>query len=50
MTHPLRGKVAIAGFGTFNIGEAPGYSATENMAGAALRAIADAGLQPAKTC
>ena len=47
MSHPLRGKVAIAGFGTFNIGEAPGYSATENMGGAALRAIADAGLQVA---
>lgn len=41
----LRGKAAIAGIGTFNIGEAPGFSATENMAGAALRAIDDAGLK-----
>lgn len=45
MTKALRGKVAIAGIATFNVGEAPGYSATENMGGAALRAIADAGLQ-----
>ncbi len=47
MTHPLRGRTAIAGIGTCNIGRAPGYSATENMAGAALAAIAEAGLTPA---
>lgn len=41
----LRGKAAIAGIGAFNIGEAPGFSATENMAGAALCAIDDAGLK-----
>jgi acetyl-CoA acetyltransferase len=44
MTGTLRGRAAIAGIGTYNVGEAPGFSATENMAGAALRAIADAGL------
>lgn len=45
MTHPLRGRTAIAGIGTHNIGNVPGFSATENMAGAALAAIRDAGLQ-----
>lgn len=48
MTHPLRGRTAIAGIGTFNIGRVPGFSATENMAGAALAAIAEAGLTPAQ--
>lgn len=45
MTFSLRGKAAIAGIATYNVGEAPGFSATENMGGAALRAIADAGLK-----
>ena len=45
MTRALRGKAAIVGIGTFNVGDAPGFSATENMGGAALRAIADSGLQ-----
>lgn len=46
MTHFLRGRTAIAGIGTFNIGKVEGFSATENMAGAALRAIAEAGMKP----
>lgn len=47
MSHFLRGRTAIAGIGTFNVGKVPGFSATENMAGAALAAIAEAGLRPA---
>jgi acetyl-CoA acetyltransferase len=39
-----RGRTAIVGAATFGIGEAPGYSATELLAKAALLAIADAGL------
>ncbi len=46
MTHPLRSRAAIAGIGTAGVGEAPGWSATELMAKAALAAIADAGLLP----
>lgn len=46
MTHPLRGRAAIAGIGTAGMGEAPGWSATELMGKAALAAIADGGLQP----
>lgn len=45
MSHFLRGRTAIAGIGTFNVGRVPGFNASENMAGAALRAIADAGLK-----
>jgi len=45
MTKSLRGKVAIAGVGSFNVGNVPGFSAIENLGGAALRAIADAGLK-----
>ncbi|MFM2279848.1 MAG: hypothetical protein RLZZ444_2079 [Pseudomonadota bacterium] len=45
MSHFLRGRTAIAGIGTFNVGKISGFNASENMAGAALRAIADAGLQ-----
>lgn len=44
MTHPLRGKTAIIGIGTAGMGEAPGFSATELMAQAALAALADAGI------
>jgi acetyl-CoA acetyltransferase len=44
MMRPLRGRTAIAGAATYNVGVIPGFSATENMAGAALRAIDDAGL------
>ncbi|KAA0890840.1 thiolase [Pusillimonas sp. ANT_WB101] len=44
MTRTLRGKVAIAGIGSFNVGSVPGFSAMENLGGAALRAISDAGL------
>lgn len=39
-----RAATAIAGAATFGIGEAPGYSAIELAASAALRAVADAGL------
>jgi len=46
VTHPLRSRAAIAGIGTAGVGEAPGWSATELMAKAALAAIADAGLLP----
>jgi acetyl-CoA acetyltransferase len=45
MSHSIRGRTAVAGIGTFNVGNVPGFNPTENMAGAALRAIADAGLQ-----
>jgi len=44
VTHLMRGRTAIAGIGTAGTGEAPGRSATELMAAAALAAIADAGL------
>ena len=40
----LRGKAAIAGIGSAGCGEAPGRSATELMAEAALTAVKDAGL------
>lgn len=46
MSHRLRGRTAIAGIGTYNIGKVEGFNATENMAGAALAAIAEAGLRP----
>lgn len=41
-----RGSSAIVGAATFGIGESPGWSATELAAAAAVRALADAGLQP----
>jgi acetyl-CoA acetyltransferase len=41
---PLRGAAAIVGIGSAGTGEAPGRTATELMAEAALAAIADAGL------
>lgn len=44
MTHPLRGRTAIVGVGAAGCGVAPGRTATELMAEAALVAIADAGL------
>jgi len=40
----IRGHAAIAGIGTAGLGEAPGWSATELMAQAAVTAVADAGL------
>lgn len=40
-----RGKVAIAGVGTFGCGEAPGFSDIELLAIAASRAVEDAGLK-----
>ncbi len=44
MAHALRGRTAVVGIGSAGTGEAPGRSATELMAEAALAAIADAGL------
>lgn len=44
MAHALRGKSAVVGLGAAGWGEAPGFNATEIMADAALKAIADAGL------
>lgn len=41
-----RGRAAFIGAATFGIGEAPGYSAMELAAHAALAALADAGLRP----
>jgi len=41
----LRGKTAIVGIGAAGLGEAPGFSAIELLGQAALKAIADAGLQ-----
>ena len=41
-----RGSSAIVGAATFGIGESPGWSAVELAAMAAVRALADAGLQP----
>ena len=43
--HPLRGKTAIVGIGAAGWGEAPGRSAMELLAEAALAAVADAGLK-----
>jgi acetyl-CoA acetyltransferase len=40
----LRGRAAIVGIGQAGCGEAPGFTATELMAQAALNALADAGL------
>lgn len=40
----IRGGTAVAGIGTAGLGEAPGWSATELMAKAAVAAVADAGL------
>lgn len=45
MAHALRGKAAIVGIGTAGMGEAPGRSAIELLAEAALAALDDAGLQ-----
>lgn len=45
MSSSLRGCSAVVGIGSFNVGEAPGFSAMENLAGAAHIAIADAGLE-----
>ncbi len=44
MAHALRRRTAIAGIATAGVGEAPGWSATELMAQAAVAAVADAGL------
>lgn len=48
MAHALRGKAAIVGIGTAGMGEAPGRSAIELLAEAALAALDDAGLQLAE--
>jgi acetyl-CoA acetyltransferase len=45
MIRDLRGKTAIVGAGLFNVGVVPGFSAMENLAGAAIRAIDDSGLK-----
>lgn len=45
MSTSIRGKTAIVGAGTFNVGNVPGFSAIENLGGAAVRAVADAGLK-----
>jgi acetyl-CoA acetyltransferase len=44
MTHPLRGRTAVIGIGSFGCGVAPGWSATELMAQSAILALEDAGL------
>ncbi len=44
MARALRGKVAVVGTGTAGMGEAPGRSAIELLAEAALAALDDAGL------
>ncbi len=44
MTHPIRGRTAIIGIGSFGNGEAPGWSATELMCQSAILALEDAGL------
>ncbi len=44
MARALRGKVAVVGIGTAGLGEAPGRSAIELLAEAALAALDDAGL------
>lgn len=41
----LRGKIAIAGVGTFGCGESPGYTDIELLARAAKAAVDDAGLK-----
>ncbi|HEY5755421.1 MAG TPA: thiolase [Steroidobacter sp.] len=41
-----RGSSAIVGAATFGLGEAPGWTSIELAAMAAVRALADAGLQP----
>jgi acetyl-CoA acetyltransferase len=45
MTHALRGKSAIVGTGYYGIPSSPGLSALDLMAGAAARALEDAGLR-----
>lgn len=44
MSTRLRGKSAIVGVGTYGLGESPGMTPMELMAGASLKAIADAGI------
>lgn len=48
MARALRGKVAVVGIGTAGMGEAPGRSAIELLAEAALAALDDAGLSLAE--
>lgn len=45
MAHPIRGRTAIAGMATAGVGAAPGFSAMELLGQAAIKAVADAGLQ-----
>lgn len=44
MSHSIRGKVAVAGVGTYGIGEMPGWQPLELMSKAVERALDDAGL------
>lgn len=44
MTSPLRGSIAVAGVGLTAFGDLPGRSARENLGEAAVRALADAGI------
>lgn len=44
MSHQLRGKAACVGMATTGMGEAPGRSAMDLMAGAVLDALEDAGI------
>ncbi|MCS6853499.1 MAG: thiolase [Elioraea sp.] len=48
MARALKGKVAVVGIGTAGMGEAPGRSAIELLAEAALAALDDAGLSLAE--
>ena len=45
MSRGVRGRAAVVGIGSAGTGEAPGRTATELMAQAALAAVADAGLR-----
>ena len=47
MSRSLRGVAAIAGVGTFGLGECPGLGEFEIMTGAVQAALAEAGLTPA---
>lgn len=44
MSHPIRGRTAIAGMAAAGTGEAPGFTAIELLGQAAVAAVADAGL------
>ncbi len=44
MSHPIRGKAAIVGIGSFGCGEAPGFTSMELLCQSALLALDDAGI------